>query len=127
MRTMYYSPRRTRRQTSVEENVYIPVNVSGNDDEFVISAYVPGINAEDLQIEVIEDSVSIAGDFAIPEDESMTLYRQEQPTGRFQRSLRLRSQLDASKVEATVKDGVLNLRVPKAEEAKTRKISVKAS
>ena len=127
MRTMYYSPRRTRRETRLEENVYVPVNVSGNDDEFVISAYVPGIKAEDLQIEVLEDSVSIEGEFVMPEDESMSLYRQEQPTGRFHRSLHLRSQLDAAKVEATVKDGVLSLRVPKAEEAKTRKISVKAS
>jgi HSP20 family protein len=108
------------------ESVYIPVNVSSDDDTFVISAYVPGIKADDLQIEVLEDSISIEGEFIAEEDESMRLLRQEQPTGRFQRTLRLRSQLDAGGVVAEVKDGILTLRVPKAEQAKTRKIAVKA-
>lgn len=127
MRTLYYTPQQLRRRSRMAESVYIPVNVSSNDDGFVISAYVPGIRAEDLQIEVLEDSISIEGEFVAGEDESMRLLRQEQPTGHFQRNLRLRSQLDASNVEAEVKDGILTLRVPKAEQAKTRKIAVKAS
>lgn len=127
MRTLYYTPQHLRRRSRFAESVYIPVNVSANDDSFVISAYVPGIKAEDLQIEVLEDSISIEGEFIAEEDETMRLVRQEQPTGRFQRTLRLRSQLDAAKVEAEVKDGILTLRVPKAEQAKTRKIAVKAN
>ena len=127
MRTLYYPPQQLRRRSRMAESVYIPVNVSSDDDGFVISAYVPGIQAEDLQIEVLEDSISIEGEFVPEEDENMRLLRQEQPTGRFQRNLRLRSQLDASKVEADVKDGILTLRVPKAEQAKTRKIAVKAN
>lgn len=126
MRTLYYTPQQLRSRSRMAESVYIPVNVSSNDDAFVISAYVPGIRADDLQIEVLEDSISIEGEFIAEEDESMRLLRQEQPTGRFQRTLRLRSQLDAGKVEADVKDGILTLRVPKSEQAKTRKIAVKA-
>jgi len=126
MRTLYYTPQQLRRRSRRAESVYIPVNVSSNDDTFVISAYVPGIRAEDLDIEVLEDSISIEGEFNAVEDESLRMLRQEQPSGRFQRTLRLRSQLDAGKVEAEVKDGILTLRVPKAEEAKTRKIAVKA-
>lgn len=126
MRTLYYAPQRLQRQTRFNESVYIPVDVSVDEDSFLISAYVPGIKAEDLQIEVLEDSISIEGEFIAKEDTHMRLLRQEQPTGRFHRNLRLRSLLDASKVEAEVKDGILTLRVPKAEQAKTRKITVKA-
>ena len=126
MRTLYYTPQRLQRRTRFNESVYIPVDVSVDEDSFLISAYVPGIQAEDLQIEVLEDSISIEGEFIAKEDENMRLLRQEQPTGRFHRNLRLRSLLDATKVEAEVKDGILTLRVPKDEQAKTRKIAVKA-
>lgn len=126
MRTLYYAPHRMHRSTRQMDGVYIPLNISANEDTFVISAFVPGIKAEDLQIEVLEDTIEIEGEFGSIQEEGMRMLRQEQPTGTFHRSLHLRTRLDASKAEAEVRDGILTLRVPMAEEAKTRKITVKA-
>ncbi len=127
MATLMYHPLASRQRTRLNEGVYIPMNVSANEDVFQITAFVPGINAEDLDIEVLEDRIIIEGDFAdFSEDEGMRMLRQEMPVGHFHRSLRLRSKLDTIKAEALVKDGILTLTVPKAEEAKTRKIAVKA-
>ncbi len=119
-------PGQTR--TRANEGVYIPVNVSLSEDTFHISAYVPGIQADDVAIEILEDRVVIEGDFAaLAEQEDARILRQEIPSGHFHRSFRLGAKLDAAKAEAIVKDGILSLSVPKAEEAKTRKIAVKAN
>lgn len=128
MTTLLYHPLATRRQNRfANEGIYVPVNVSASEDAFQITAFVPGIKAEDLDIQVLEDRIIIEGEFSErSEDEGMRLLRQEMPSGHFHRSLRLRSKLDAAKADAVVADGILTLRVPKAEEAKTRKITVKA-
>ncbi len=127
MRTLRYHPLASHQRTRFNEGVYIPMNVSGSEDAFQITAFVPGIKAEELEIEVLDNHVNIAGEFIeLAEDDDMRPLRQEMPVGRFHRSLRLRSKLDASKAEALVKDGILTLTVPIAEEAKTQKITVKA-
>ena len=130
MRTMYYSPRHMQRWAGHQrrhlEGVYIPLNVSIDDEAYVVSALVPGIKAEDIEIEVLENSITIEGEIVGHEHEGMRLVLQEQPSGHFERTIHLRAKVDAEKAEAEVRDGVLTLRVPKAEEAKTRKITVKA-
>ena len=118
---------RMRTRSRFQEGVHVPVNVSITEDTFHISAYLPGIRAEDVEIEILEDRVAISGEFAeMAEDEGMRLLRTELPTGRFHRSFRLGAKLDSEKAEAIVKDGILSLSVPKAEEARTRKIAVRA-
>lgn len=128
MTTLMYHPLAARRQRRFNsESVYVPMNVSASEDAFEISAFVPGIKAEDLDIQVLEDRIIIEGEFVeLPEDDGMRVLSQEMPLGHFQRSLRLRSKLDSTKAEAVVKDGILTLSVPKAEESKTHKIAVKA-
>ncbi len=127
MTTLYYHPLATRRQSRSNDGIYVPMNVSASDDAFQISAFVPGIKAEDLEIEVLEDRIIIEGEFVeLSEEEDFQLLRQEMPSGHFQRILRLRSKLDAAKAEALVEDGILTLTVPIAEEAKIQKIAVKA-
>lgn len=127
MTTYMLRPYASRLRNRYQEGVHIPVNVSIAEDVFHISAYLPGIHAEDVEIEVLEDRVAISGEFAeMAEDEDARLLRAELPTGRFHRSFRLGTKLDSEKAEAVVKDGILTLSVPKAEEARTRKITVKA-
>ncbi|MEK6221271.1 MAG: Hsp20/alpha crystallin family protein, partial [Chloroflexota bacterium] len=106
-------------------DVYIPVDVYVNDDAFEISAFVPGIAAEEVKIEVLEDTVSIQGDFPAIEDEDARYLLKERPSGHFSRTLRLSTSLQASKAEAEVVNGVLTVRIPKAEEAKAKQIKVK--
>jgi len=102
----------------------LAVDVREEDDAYVLSALVPGLKADDLNIQVLEDVVTISGEFKA--DESEYLMR-ELPYGSFNRTLRLPVTLDASKAEAKITDGVLTLRLAKAESArpKTIKVAVK--
>jgi HSP20 family protein len=102
----------------------LAVDVREEEDAYILSALVPGLKADDLNIQVLEDVVTIAGEFKA--DESEYLMR-ELPYGSFNRTLRLPVTLDASKAEAKIIDGVLTLRLAKAESArpKTIKVAVK--
>lgn len=102
-------------------NHSLDVNVREEDDAFILSAMVPGLKAEDLNIQVLDDVVRIEGEHNKDEVEYLM---QELPTGSFQRTLRLPAALDAEKVDAKIDEGVLTLRLPKTESAKPKKITV---
>ena len=97
------------------------VNVRDEEDAFVLSALVPGLKAEDLNIQVLEDVVRIEGEFQANEEDYLL---RELPNGSFRRVLRMPSEIDANKVEAKIADGVLTLRLPKAESALPKKIKI---
>jgi len=99
----------------------LAVNVRDEDEAFVLTAQVPGLKADDLNIQVIEDLVRIEGEFK--QDESQHLLRELQG-GSFQRSLRLPAPIEADQVEARIADGLLTLRLPKAESARPKTIKV---
>jgi HSP20 family protein len=122
----YPFPRRmARRMMAAAENSqsarFLAVNVRDETDSYVLTALVPGLKADDINIQVIEDVVRIDGQFA--EDQSKYLL-QELPSGSFRRELRMPSPLDANKVEARIADGVLTLRLPKAESARPKTIKI---
>ncbi|KAA3645506.1 MAG: Hsp20/alpha crystallin family protein [Chloroflexi bacterium] len=131
MMKFYVSPRRRARMARLADArstaVHIPVDVIAEDDAFELTAYVPGVSADELEIEVLDDTVYIAGEFAADEDEDVSYLLRERPRGSFSRTLRLPSALDADGAQAEVKDGILNLHVPVAEQAKTKKIAVKSN
>lgn len=112
-----------RRSAGQQEYLSLNVNVREQDDAYVLSALVPGLKAEDLHIQVLENAVSIEGEFK--QDEAEYLLN-ELPTGSFRRVLRMPADLDADQVEAKIADGVLTLTLPKAESARPRKIQVSA-
>lgn len=100
---------------------YLDVNVCEEDDAYVLSALVPGLQAEDLNIQVLDDVVRISGEY---KHEEVGYLMQELPSGSFERNLRLPASLESEKVEARIIDGVLTLRLPKAESARPKKIKV---
>ena len=102
---------------------YLPVNVRDDSDAFVLTALVPGLKAADLTIQVLEDTVRIEGSIADSATGAGYLL-QELPAGSFRRELRLPAPLEADKVEANIADGILTLRLPKAESARPRNIKV---
>ncbi len=102
-------------------NHSLDVNVREEDDAFILFAMVPGLKAEDVNIQVLDDVVRIEGEHKKEEAEYLM---QELPTGSFHRTLRLPAALDAEQVDAKIDDGVLTLRLPKAESAKPKKIKV---
>lgn len=115
-----YPARRMARRW-VEQSRSLAVNIREEDEAYVLSALVPGLNAEDLNIHVLEDVVRIEGEYRTDDNQYLM---HELPQGHFQRTLRLPVAVDAEGVEANIVDGVLNLRLPKAESARPKKIKV---
>ena len=101
----------------------LSANVRDEDEAFVLTALVPGLTADDLTINILEDVVSIEGEFK--QDENEYLMR-ELPHGPFRRTLRLPTPVNSDKVEAKIADGVLTLRLPKTESARPKKIKIAA-
>ena len=122
--TFYLHPypyRRVTRRWSPNNERTLGVNIREQDDAYVLSALVPGLSAEDLNIQVLEDVVRIEGEYKTDENQYLM---QELPHGSFNRTLRLPTLIDADKVEAKITDGVLTLTLPKAESARPRKIQI---
>lgn len=108
--------------------VVMPVDVRADDESFTIEADLPGYSTDDLTINVLENVVSIRAEKAERDEAELQGYlRVERRQGVLARSFRLPSSLDAEKAEASLVDGVLTLRIPKAESAKPKRISINAS
>jgi HSP20 family protein len=104
------------------------VNLYQNDEEIVATILVPGYDPEGIQVHVEENKFIIKGTPVKEEkSEGFEFYRQEIGIHEFQRVLELPFRISADKVEANLKNGVLVVKLPKAEEDKPRKISVKIS
>jgi HSP20 family protein len=107
-----------------EKQVYFPVDVKEVNDEFTISAMLPGLKPEDVDIQIVNETVTLKGEFKNELDESATYILQERPNGKFMRTVTLPDSLDAAKADAHMENGILTLVVPKAEEAKPKTIKV---
>jgi len=119
---LYPYPRHmARRMMNRPEQHQLNVNIREEDDAYILSALVPGLKAEDLNIQVLDDVLRIEGEYKADDAEFLM---NELPSGSFTRSLRLPTVIDAEHVEARITDGVLNLHLPKAESAKPKKIKV---
>jgi len=106
--------------------VFPPMNVSHDDDNFYITAEIPGIQASDLAISALRNRLSISGKREIPrEHERVSYHRKERAEGSFSRTVTLPTDVAADRIEARYADGILMLTLPKAEEAKPRQIVVK--
>lgn len=125
-RRAWSQPYRDDNWVEVEYDVFVPVNVQSEDDDFIITALLPGVKAEDLNLQILNETVTIQGEFAAPEKDQRFMVR-EIPSGKFYRLVRLPAQLDSAKAEADLTNGVLTLRVPKAETARPRMIKVSAN
>ncbi len=107
--------------------VFPLINITENKDGFVIRAELPGIKADEIDISVTGDTLSISGERKIPaESEDAKYHRREREAGRFNRIVRLPGQINTEGVEATTVDGVLKILLPKAEEAKPKQITIKS-
>ena len=108
--------------------VFPLMNVTEDKDNYYVRAELPGLVADDLDISVTGDTLSIAGERKLPvEDEKAQYHRREREAGKFSRIVSLPAQVDTGKVEAHCTDGVLTVVLPKAEAVKPRQITVKAS
>lgn len=108
--------------------VFPLMNVTEDNDNYYVRTELPGLKADDLDISVTGDTLSISGERKLPaEDEKARYHRREREAGRFSRIITLPDQMDTGKVEARCADGILTVVLPKAEAAKPKQIAVKAS
>lgn len=108
--------------------VFTPdVDIFETEKELTLLADMPGVKAKDLNIDLKENVLTLDGDVKNPEGEKEVDLFTEYRTGKYYRQFNLSEIIDQSKIEATMTDGVLRLRLPKVEAAKPRKIKIKAS
>lgn len=107
---------------------YPAVNIWVGDQEITITAELPGIDPEKIEISVLGDNLTLAGSREVESlQEDETYHRQERNGSRFSRTLQLPFRIDASKIEARYEKGILKINAPRAEEDKPRKIAIKAA
>ncbi len=107
---------------------YPALNVWASQDGLTITAEVPGVRPEDMDISVVGDTLTLSG-VRKPDElkEGARYHRQERSYGSFTRSVQLPFPVDVNKVEATFKEGILNISMPRHEADKPRKITVKVA
>ena len=101
-----------------------PVDVVESVDGITLYADLPGVPKDKLNVRVEADTLSIEGEITLATVAGMEATHAEVHTPRYRRAFTLSNELDADKVQAEFKNGVLKLRIPKAEHAKPRKIEV---
>jgi HSP20 family protein len=106
---------------------YPAINIWTNEDGQVISAEMPGVHPDDIDIDVTGDALSISGERK-PDEVAKDAYyhRRERSYGLFSRTVQLPFMVDTNKVEASFKNGVLLINLPRAEADKPKKIAIKS-
>ena len=106
---------------------YPATNVWTNENGAVVSAELPGVAPEDIDISVVNDTLTISGTRKSEEAEGATYYRRERGHGEFTRTFQLPFPVQGDQVKAAFDKGVLHITLPRAEEDKPKKIEVKAA
>ena len=117
------------RRTPTEERAWAPaIEMFEKDDKFVVRAELPGIKREEIDISVSDDTLTIKGERKSKNEvEEEDYYCREHSYGSFFRSIALPSDINTEKIEASYESGVLEVSLPKAAEAKPKKISISAT
>jgi HSP20 family protein len=103
-----------------------PVNAWIGEEDAVVTAELPGMDPDKMEISVVGDTLTISGEReAHPLKEGESYHRQERQCGSFSRSLQLPFHVDVDRVKATYEKGTLNITLPRSEAEKPRKISIK--
>lgn len=102
------------------------VDIFEEKDEVIVKAELPGMTKDDINVNITENTLTISGEKKKEEKvEKKDYYHIERSFGSFSRSFRLPAEVQTEKTKATFKNGVLEIRVPKTEEAKKKEIKVK--
>jgi HSP20 family protein len=105
---------------------WMPIDVAEQDDQFTVKAELPGLKNDEIDISVQDNTLVISGEKKFErEDEKDNYYHVERRYGSFRRAVSLPASVDANKVEASYRDGVLSITLPKSEQSKAKRITVK--
>jgi len=103
-----------------------PVGIHESAEAFTIAVELPGVKKEDIQLELKDESLTLRGERKPERDVNEGVHRMERVYGPFHRSFNLPSNINTSAVKASFRDGVLEIVLPKAEEARPRQINIAA-
>jgi HSP20 family protein len=108
-------------ELSQRRQAYPPVNITENEEEVTVYAVVPGVDQEDIELTFSENSLVIKGE---RKPEKGRYFRQERPSGPFQRVINLNMNLDRDRIRAKLKNGLLTIAMPKTEDMKPQQIRI---
>jgi HSP20 family protein len=104
------------------------VDIEEQPEKYAVRAELPGLKSEDIKITLMDNQLVIRGEKRREEEKKdSTYHRVERVYGQFERAFKLSHAVQSDKIEATYRDGVLEVSIPKAEEAKPREIQVKTA
>jgi len=104
-----------------------PVDITEDDAGITLTADLPGAQSDTLSIRVDGETLTLEAPLSLGEPQDLQAVYAEVRAGRYRRSFTLSRELDSTHIEASLKDGVLTLRLPKIEKAKPRRIEVRAA
>jgi HSP20 family protein len=110
----------------VPRGTFPAINVYDQGQAAVVTAEVPGVKSEDLELTVLGDALTLKGERKNDTDEQERYYRRERPMGTFMRTVTLPAPVKTDSVKAECRDGVLRVTMEKAEEAKAKKVQIKS-
>ncbi|MCH8125809.1 Hsp20/alpha crystallin family protein [candidate division KSB1 bacterium] len=114
-----------RRYNGSERTIYPSIDLSESDKEFVVKAELPGVDKDNVKISLQENILTLHGEKNQEIEEKNENYRlNERVYGVFERSIRLPNSVDAKKIKAKFKDGILSINLPKSAEAKLKEIPI---
>jgi HSP20 family protein len=125
-RKMMRQMMRTLSDYDTTSDLVFPVDVKAEDDGYVITALIPGVTAEDLSIQMVNETITLQGEMKVEREEEDRYLQREIPSGRFTRVITLPEQVESARAEASLENGILVLRVPKAEELRPKTIKITA-
>lgn len=114
-----YSDYRVRRSRFPRVNIY------ENDDEYVVSAELPGALKNDIFITLKDNSLKISGEIKKDKNNKDNTHLEERHSGKFERNISLNEKVDADKINAEFKNGILLIKIPKSPETKPVSINIK--
>jgi HSP20 family protein len=109
---------------SMRQGTFPPLNVGSNPDSVDVYLFAAGLDPKSLDLSLQQNLLTVSGQREQNDEQDATYYRRERFNGSFQRVLTLPEDVDADKVEATYKDGVLHVRMARKEEVKPKRIKV---
>jgi HSP20 family protein len=112
------------RDTTTGSGGFPPINVFQQGDNLVAILELAGVSRSDLDIQAKDNTIRIAGKKAVSYPENVSVHRRERLSGTFDRTLTVPMQIDADRIKAEYRDGVLALFIPRAESDKPRSIAI---
>jgi len=104
-----------------------PVDIHETDNDLIVTADLPGVDPKNVDVRVENNVLTILGERPFEPVDNENVHRVERMYGGFARSFTLSTPVDADKIQATYKDGVLRISLPKAEQAKPKRIQIAAA